>query len=69
MIVSVAPEVLEARGRQLRVAHGVLDVAMAEIRLQGARVGALVGQLKAAGRLLEGAAYRGFVDAERDTAR
>jgi hypothetical protein len=27
----------------------VLDVAMAEIRLQGARVGALVGKLKAAG--------------------
>ena len=46
---SVAPEVLEARGRQLGVAHGVLDVAMAEIRLQGADVGALVGKLKAAG--------------------
>jgi hypothetical protein len=47
--VSVAPEVLEARGRQFGVAHGVLDVSMAEIRLQGARVGALVGKLKAAG--------------------
>jgi hypothetical protein len=46
---SVAPEVLEARGRQFGVAHGVLDVAMAEIRLQGAGVGALVGKLKTAG--------------------
>jgi len=46
---SVTPEVLEARGRQFGVAHGVLDVSMAEIHLQGARVGALVGKLKAAG--------------------
>jgi hypothetical protein len=37
---SVAPKVLEARGRQFGVAHGVLDVSMAEVRLQGARVGA-----------------------------
>ena len=40
---------IEARGRQFGVAHGVLDVSMAEIHLQGARVGALVGKLKAAG--------------------
>ena len=45
---SVAPEVLEARGRQLGVAHGVLDVSMAKVRLQCARVGALVGKLKTA---------------------
>src|SRR5258707_9988250 len=46
---SVPPEVLEARRRQFGVAHGVLDVAMAEVRLQDARVGALVGKLKATG--------------------
>jgi hypothetical protein len=42
---SVTPQALEPRGRQLGVAHGVLDVAMAEIRLQRARVGTLVGKL------------------------
>ena len=41
--------ILEARGSPLGVAHGVLDVAMAEVRLQDARVGALVGKLKATG--------------------
>ena len=46
---SVTPEVLEARGRQFGVAHGVLDVSMAEIRREGARVGALVGKPNAAG--------------------
>ena len=43
-----AIRVLEARGRQFGVAHGVLDFSMAEVRLQGARVSALVRKLKAA---------------------
>ena len=34
----VAPEILEPRWRQLGVAHGVLDVAMAEPCLQGPRI-------------------------------
>jgi hypothetical protein len=32
------PKVLEARGRQFRVAHRVLDVAVSEVSLQGPRV-------------------------------
>src|SRR5262245_8258476 len=46
---SVFPEVFEARRRQLRVAHGVLDVAVTEIRLQRAGIDALVGEVKSAG--------------------
>jgi hypothetical protein len=44
----VAPENRVGRCH-LRVAHGVLDILVAEIGLQGARVVALVGQREAAG--------------------
>jgi hypothetical protein len=37
----VAPKILESRWRQLRVAHGVLDVAVAELGLQRSGVGAV----------------------------
>ena len=40
---SVAPEVLEPRRRQFGKAHGVLDVAVAEIGLQRPRIVPLVG--------------------------
>ena len=43
-VFSVPPEILKPRRRQLSVAHGVLDVAVAKIGLQGAGVVALVGQ-------------------------
>jgi hypothetical protein len=36
--VSTSPEILEPRRRQLGVSHGVLDVAMPQVSLQGARV-------------------------------
>lgn len=48
-LCSVSPEVAEARGRQLGVTHSVLDVAVPEIGLQGARVVPLVGQRVATG--------------------
>jgi hypothetical protein len=44
----------------------VLDVAMAEVRVQGARVGALVGELKATG-VLEHAAVRLKAELGRNT--
>ena len=44
-----APEILEPRRRKLGVAHRVLDVAVAEIGLQGARIVSLVRQRVAAG--------------------
>jgi hypothetical protein len=43
------PEVLEPGRRQLGIAHRVLDVAMAEVGLQGAGVVASIGKRKAAG--------------------
>jgi hypothetical protein len=46
---SIPPEVLEPIRRQLGVAHGVLDIAVAEIGLQGAGVVALICQGEAAG--------------------
>ncbi len=44
-----SPEVLEPLGRQLGVAHGVLDISVAEIGLQRPRIVALAGQREAAG--------------------
>ena len=41
---SLAPKILEPRRRQLGVAHRVLDVAVAEVRLQRSRVVSLVCQ-------------------------
>src|SRR5262245_63225012 len=43
------PEVLKSRRRQLGVAHGALNVAVAEVSLQRPRVVAFVGQRVAAG--------------------
>lgn len=48
-VASSSPEVLEPCRRQLGVPHGVLDIAVTEIGLQGADVVALVGQREAAG--------------------
>src|SRR5271170_3434390 len=46
---SVPPEILEAIRRQFAVAHGVRDVAVAEVVLKAPRIHALVRQLVAAG--------------------
>ena len=43
------PEILEPRRGQFGVADGVLDVTVAQVGLQGARIVALVGQRVAAG--------------------
>jgi hypothetical protein len=43
------PEVPEPIGRHLGVSHRVLDVLVAEVMLQGARVVAIVCKLEAAG--------------------
>jgi hypothetical protein len=44
----LAPEVFEPIWRQLRIAHRVLDIPMAEIRLQSPGVDAFVGEGKRA---------------------
>ena len=44
----IAPEILEARRRELRIAHGMLNVLVPEIGLQRARIDAVVRQLVAA---------------------
>ena len=46
---SVLPEASEPVWRQLGVAHGVLDVLVAEVMLQRSRIDTLVCQLEAAG--------------------
>jgi hypothetical protein len=46
---SILPEFLEAVGGEIGVAHGVLDIAMAQGVLDGAGVLAVVGELVAAG--------------------
>ncbi len=46
---SVPPEILVPCRRQFSVAHRVLDIAVAEVRLQSARIVALVRQRVAAG--------------------
>lgn len=45
---SVLPKSLEALGRQLGVADGVLDVLAPHVRLQAARTDSVIGQLVAA---------------------
>ena len=49
VLVPLPPEVLEPVRRQLGVAHGVLDIFVAQIGLQRPRIVALVGQREAAG--------------------
>ena len=44
-----SPEVLEPLGRQLGMAHRVLDIAVAEVGLQCARIVPLVREREAAG--------------------
>lgn len=46
---SVLPKSLESIRREVRVAHGVSDVLVPEIVLQGSGVVTLIGELKAAG--------------------
>ena len=46
---SITPEILEPRRRQLRVAHRMLDIAVPEVSLQGARIVPFVGQRVTAG--------------------
>src|SRR5262249_49143490 len=46
---SASPKVLEPVGRHFGVSDRVLDVLVAEVVLQGARVVAVIGQLEAAG--------------------
>src|SRR5271169_4231194 len=46
---SVSPEILEPIRRQLRVPDRMLDIAMAQVGLQGAGIMALVGQRETAG--------------------
>src|SRR5262245_735937 len=46
---SVPPKVLESVGRHFGVPHGVLDVLVAEVVLQGPRVVAIIGELEPAG--------------------
>src|SRR6516165_8892675 len=46
---SVPPKVLKSVGRHFGVSDGVLNVLVPEVVLQGARVVAIVGQLKPAG--------------------
>ena len=43
VVLSVRPEILEPRRRQLRVAHGVRNIAVAQPVLEGASVVAGVG--------------------------
>ena len=45
---SVLPKVSEAMRRQRRIAHGVLDILVAEIGLQRQGIDALIGELVAA---------------------
>jgi hypothetical protein len=47
--LSFPPEILEPRRRKLGIAHRMLDVAMPEIRLQGASIVASIGQGISAG--------------------
>src|SRR6516162_1843184 len=44
---SIVPQPSKPIGRELAIAHCVLDRAVTEIMLQGARVGARIGQLVA----------------------
>ena len=46
---SVSPKSFEATGRQGRVPRRILDIAVAEVRLEGPGIDAIAGQLVAAG--------------------
>src|SRR6476619_6147749 len=46
---SVLPEALETIRRQLRVAHGVHDVLVAEVMLEGPRIPPVIGEFVSAG--------------------
>src|SRR5262245_4786376 len=46
---SCAPKILKPRRRQLSVSYSVLNVAVAEVSLQGPRIVPLIGQRVAAG--------------------
>src|ERR1700730_18441095 len=48
-LASVLPKVLEPVRRQLGVANGVLDVLVAQVGLQRARVAAIIGELEPTG--------------------
>jgi hypothetical protein len=45
----LSPEVLKAIRRQFGVAHGVLDIPVAEVSLKGSRIVALIRKGEAAG--------------------
>jgi hypothetical protein len=47
--LSVPPKVFEAVGRHLSVSHGVLNVLVPEVVLQGPRVVAIVSELEPTG--------------------
>jgi hypothetical protein len=46
---SIVPEVLKALRRKFRVPDSMLNIAMPQVALNGARIGVLVGQVKTAG--------------------
>ena len=48
LLSSIPPEILEPIWRKLCVAHGVLDVLVAEVMLNGPRVVSVVGEFVAA---------------------
>jgi hypothetical protein len=65
----VSPKILEAIGRQRRIAHGGHDRAVAEISLDGARVMAVVRELEPTGmpqhvRMNEEGEFRNHAHAE-----
>ena len=45
----IPPKIFEPAGRKLRVAHGVLDGSVPEVRLQRAGIDAIVRELETAG--------------------
>ena len=47
-LVLIPPKILKPSRGQLRILHGMLDVAMPEEELDGPRILLIVGQLKAA---------------------
>ena len=71
---SVAPKVLEPRRRQFRIAHGVLDVAVAQISVKRPRICLLLAEAKQqASETYRGSAMRakpsgvGLLGPQRDT--
>jgi hypothetical protein len=71
---SVAPKVLEPRRRQFRIAHGVLDIAVAQISVKRPRICLLLAEAKQqASETYRGSAMRakpsgvGLLGPQRDT--